>query len=112
MPRKRIAGKIRREALTYSQRLDLLLGAGHEPWTDEQRKQAWFDHRDELLYSLNPGTRPEAFWDYEQKRLLHESNAQALFRLGLLTPEELETLDKIGPIKPATGKDPREILRG
>ena len=65
MPRKRIAGKRRNRALTYQEEFDLLLGSGGVQWSDGERREAWEDHKDVLMASVNPGTRPAAFFDYE-----------------------------------------------
>jgi hypothetical protein len=54
--------------LTEGQELDLLLGPGSAFESDEERRQAWFRHRDELIYAVSAFTRPHAFWRYETDR--------------------------------------------
>ena len=65
MPRKRIAGKRRNRALTFQEELNLLIGSGGVRWSDDERREAWQEHKDKLMSSVNPGTRPAAFYDYE-----------------------------------------------
>lgn len=72
MPRKRVRGKRRLGGLDYFQRWDLLLREGWSqgsPFPDpESRKQAWLDHREELIAASIAniaGLRPAAFWYYD-----------------------------------------------
>ena len=66
MPRKkRVAGKRRYKALTYQEEFDLLIGSGGVQWSDDERREAWQEHKDELMTLVNPGTHPAAFYDYE-----------------------------------------------
>ena len=66
MPRRRIAGKRRLRALTLQEEFDLLIGPGGDvEWSDEERREAWEEHKDELMALVNPGTHPAAFEDYE-----------------------------------------------
>ena len=54
-------------ALTERQRLELMLGPNLlASWfrSDNVRRQAYFDHQDELHEGLPPGRRPWAFWSY------------------------------------------------
>lgn len=65
MPRKRISGKRRNRALTYQEEFDLLIGSGGVQWSDDERREAWHEHKGELMDLVNSGTRPAAFFDYE-----------------------------------------------
>jgi hypothetical protein len=115
----RKATQRRRPKWTTAQRFDLcktvyLVGEGRPFATEEARRAAWEEHREELLYSGNPGSRPGAFWqyDYPGSKIPHESDLQALFRLGLLLEGEAARLSRIQPWPPppATGQDPRRLL--
>lgn len=70
MPHRRQATKGRRGALSWEQILDLLIG-GSIPSSvfdsDEERRDAYFDHRDELMAECPPGSRPLAFYEFETK---------------------------------------------
>jgi hypothetical protein len=58
---------VRRDALTPHERADLT-GYAHGAFaSDEERRDAWFAHRDELLARAQRGfgSGPAAFWDYE-----------------------------------------------
>lgn len=77
MPRRRRTGA---RQLTWRQEEELLFAWGGQCthdigqgrcqgigcWSafdsEEEREEAWFAHRDRLMYQLNPGTRPAAFW--------------------------------------------------
>jgi hypothetical protein len=110
--------------LTRGQRLNLttrqpLLGEGHAFGSEAERRQAWQVHGQRLLEDGRPGLRPGAYWSYERpeidaQRIPHETDVQLLYRFGLLTPDEIETLrqrkGQTWPPRPATGRDPREIL--
>lgn len=89
MPRINRRIPLRRpDALTGPQEWDLLTGGPSAFSTPEERKRAWFRHRDELIAALGPTVRPQAFWDYEHVKAPGEKCFTALKRLGLLTPEE------------------------
>jgi len=76
-------------ALTDAQEWDLLIGGPLGAFaTPEERKRAWYAHRDELIALLGTIVRPQGFWDYEYSKLPGEKDFKALKRLGLLTPEE------------------------
>lgn len=69
MPRRRSSEKARRGALTDGQEMELEIGPGHRVasfFADAAaRREAWFEHRDELLAQGPPGNRPWAWWRYE-----------------------------------------------
>jgi hypothetical protein len=99
----RIDRKIRRrgpELLTDAQEMNLLIGAPGGFANDDERRKAWFAHRDELMAALNPCTRPAGFWEFEAPggKLPGEKGWAALERLALLTPEEKHLARKWGLI--------------
>ena len=67
MPRKRIKRIAKTDGLTFDQEMNLILGPGYAcDWeSEEQRREAWFTHKDEILASLHPGHQPEAMLVYE-----------------------------------------------
>lgn len=114
MPRARLHGKRRTGDLSQREEMDLLLGNRGAFADEADRRQAWRQHREELMASINIGSRPQAFWDYDAPaKIPFESDLQALDRLNLLTAEEFAYWAAAGmlPTKPATGRDPRELLR-
>ena len=92
MARVRRRGHGRKCELAEPEFWELLLGPGSVSafTTESDRRAAWFAHRDALLDAVNPGTRPQGWWDYESPgpRLRDEPEADALFRLACLSPEE------------------------
>lgn len=74
--------------------------------SDEEREEAYWSHRDELLHSLNLGFRPPSFWAYEAPTLCRhsprcppparEDQEQWLAKHDQLTPRELADLRKRG----------------
>jgi hypothetical protein len=113
MTRKRVVGKIR-HGLTH----DVLWGllqktvVGHDRVfeSDEDRRKAWIEFKDEVMaHPRNLCTRPDAWWCYEapEQPWMCEDNCQALDRLGLLKPSEIEFLKELGrwPVKPCPGPD-------
>lgn len=54
-------------SLTVNQYWDLQIGDGGVPAfpRERERREAWERHRDSLLAGGNLGTRPVAYWDYE-----------------------------------------------
>jgi hypothetical protein len=61
----------------------------------EERKAAWFAHRDELLQHCHSGQRPAGWWDYESPiaRPRNRSYREAaLYEAGLLTDGEVDEL--------------------
>lgn len=114
--------RVNARQLTPGQRTNLLIGrnaGGVGPgWAfenEDERKEAWAEHGEQLIDAAPPGRRPAAWWDYgEYEKLPHESDLQALDRLGLLTEAEIGYLNTYHPgalpTEPATGKDPREQL--
>lgn len=109
MPRINRRKRARRStALTDDQEWDLILGTVHAAAfsSPKEREEAWFRHREILLKSVNPTTRPSAFWDYEAKKLPREKDLAALVRLGLLTAEEKRLLQRWKhPSAPPEAKD-------
>ena len=62
---------------------------------DEERRAAWFAHRDRLLMHCSHGQRPAGWWDYEcpVPRPRDRDHAEAaLFEAGLLAEREVEEL--------------------
>lgn len=108
--------------LTRSQRFNLiakvyLTGEGRPFESEAERRAAWEAHRDELMAASRPGLRPGSFWNYdrpdlEARRIPHETDVQLLYRLGLLSPDEIAQLTEWGryPPEEASGRDPREML--
>ncbi len=108
MPTIRRRRKTRR-TLNDDDRIILMVWPWH--YTPSERrhlKPLWERHRQELLASVNPGTRPSAFWEFEVKKkdrpgepadprkpgyVPDELECDRLKRLGLLTPEEVLELD-------------------
>jgi hypothetical protein len=84
--------------LTHNQRFELILGqAGKSHFaSDAERKQAWREHRDELLAAVNPTQRPWGYWQYEQgcRHPRCGKSAAVLAELGLLTEEEKRLIAK------------------
>jgi len=60
MPRRR-AGIV----LTCAREDDLLIGGPPADWSERQRREAWRQHREELMTRYGPGRRPAAWWDYD-----------------------------------------------
>jgi hypothetical protein len=82
--------------LTHSQELELWLGASHHGSafdSDEQRRTAWFRHRDQLMQWLaKDGRRPQAWWTYECPEGLrypgYDRERSTLYQSGVLGEEE------------------------
>jgi hypothetical protein len=121
MTRKRVVGKIR-HGLTDDVLRDLefqtLVGHDHVFESDEDRRKAWIEFKDEVMKRpRNPCTRPDAWWCYEapEKPWFGEDHLQALVRLDLLKPSEIEFLKELGrwPVETCPGPDwdPRDILQ-
>jgi hypothetical protein len=122
MRRKRIAGKRQYKELTRSQKWQLLTsfpsyGPDSPFKSEEERREAWIDHRDELLAKCWGGRRPGAFWHYDRpdidsQRIKDEEDVQLLYRMNMLTEVDIEQLKERGhyPPKPADGRDIREVL--
>jgi hypothetical protein len=104
MPRinRRIRSR-RRDVLTAEQALDLICGEALRAFdSDEQRRDAWDRHRDEVIAHVGPCCRPAAFWKYEHPEIAcDDQNEATLRRLGLLTPEEKKVLRKWAASRPA-----------
>jgi hypothetical protein len=62
---------------------------------DEERRAAWFAHRDRLLMHCSHGQRPAGWWDYEcpiQRQRDRDYAPAALYEAELLTETELAEL--------------------
>jgi hypothetical protein len=62
---------------------------------EEERRAAWFHHRDKLLMHCNAGQRPAGWWDYEcpiTRPRDRDYDEAALFEAGLLTEGEISEL--------------------
>ena len=74
MPRRRRTPKKRNQELTRAQEWELLLGRkGESAFEDEDAtREAWLQHRDELLANCVADHRPNAWWRFEspEKRKL------------------------------------------
>lgn len=123
MTRKRIFGKKRTKELTRSQIWALRsrwsqFGPGCEFETEADYHSAWDDCRESLLADSRAGMRPGAYWKYDApeidaQRIPFEDDDQLLYRMGMLSPEEIAELSErkgVYPPKPADGRDPRESL--
>ena len=87
--------------LDLEQYLELLLGPNEERSdfnSDEQRREAWREHSEELMPMVDPGSRPWAWWQYDapEPTLPRESDVLYLARCGLLTGAEQTRLDGAG----------------
>ncbi len=87
--------------LNLEQYLELLLGPNDDTSafdSDESRRQAWRDHATELLPTVDPGSRPWAWWQYDatEPMLPRESALAYLSRCGHITGAERELLDRAG----------------
>jgi hypothetical protein len=61
----------------------------------EERRAAWFAHRDELLLHCHAGKRPAGWWDYEcpiRRPRNHDYQEAALYEAGLLAESEVDEL--------------------
>lgn len=84
--------------MTDEEELDLVLGSSMGAFgSDAERQASWFANREELIALVNPLSRPQAFWDYEQPdaRQRAEKDFQTLERLGLLSDAEKALLAKM-----------------
>jgi hypothetical protein len=62
---------------------------------EEERRAAWFHHRDKLLMHCNAGQRPAGWWDYEcpiTRPRDRDYAEAALYEAGLLTEGEVVEL--------------------
>lgn len=85
-----------RRPLTFPEKLELMIGPGIRPVfpSDEARRQAWEDHREDILRAVNKTTRPWAWWEYECAEDREDDEIAQLKRLGEYTEEELALLAK------------------
>jgi hypothetical protein len=96
MPRVRRRGHTLRGELTLQQQLALILG-GMAGFSDQgEYERAWWAHRDELMTSVNPTSRPAAWWtlEFTGERKPGERDWEVLDRAGLLTPQEQLLVEK------------------
>jgi hypothetical protein len=102
MPRVRRRGHTLRGELTSEQTWCLVAGVERTGCpafaTDADYERAWWFHRDELMASVNPTTRPDAWWSLEFKgeRKPGEKDWEVLERAGLLTVQEQHLVEKWG----------------
>jgi hypothetical protein len=88
--------------LTYNQRYSLEFGDPQQMppafRDDVERREAWARHREFILEDWHHGTRPRAWWAYENHGLTYPQNfayeAATLFEAGLLADSEREFLLK------------------
>ncbi len=102
MPRKVLKRLWRgKGGVKRNQHQDLLLGRRGAFRSERERRAAWAANRERLLESVNPCTRPAAWWDYEapggMKRDPHRSQDEQLYVLKALSREEISLL-LIGPV--------------
>lgn len=109
MPRVRRRGHTRR-GLTSAD--ELFLSTGDAFWPNEMAIQseadlenAWWMLREKLMEEAQAGTRPFGWWRLEAPDVprRNESDADALIRLGLLTPRERHLYAREGPTGPKDG---------
>jgi hypothetical protein len=97
MPVKARHPKARRTALSWEQRMDLVLGPD-ERWPafedDADRRAWWSIHGETITARLNPGHRPSAWWTYDsaEERDPTVTEAQQLWRMGELSAAEVGEL--------------------
>lgn len=63
--------------------------------SEEERRAAWFYHRDALLRHCHGGGRPAGWWDYEcpiRRPRNHDYQEAALYEAGLLAESEVAEL--------------------
>jgi hypothetical protein len=80
---------------------------------EEERRAAWFAHRDMLLRHCRGGQRPAGWWDYESPFPYpgRDSAAAALFEAGLLTAGEVAELTARWREDFERAQDPRFTFR-
>jgi hypothetical protein len=88
----------RRLALSHNEEMSLVYGElPHRPGfaSEEERRAAWFAHRDELLQHCRWGRRVAGWWDYEspiRRPRDRDYEEAALYEAGLLTEGEIVDL--------------------
>jgi len=95
MPRLRRRGHVA-SVLTLPQEIELILGPGccstADFANDQERREKWRRHRDEIMASANDFSRPWAFWAFEVGRIPSRENGERevdlLRELNLLTARE------------------------
>lgn len=63
--------------------------------SEDERREAWFAHRDELMRDCGAGQRPAGWWDFESpipRPRDRDYAAAALYEAGLLTDDEASSL--------------------
>jgi hypothetical protein len=63
--------------------------------SEEERRAAWFYHRERLLMHCQGGGRPAGWWDYEspiRRPRNHNYQEAALYEAGLLAASEVDEL--------------------
>ncbi len=81
-------------ALNHEQEMSLRYGelASHFAFaSEEERREAWFYHRDRLLQHCSGGQRPAGWWDYEcpiRRPRDRDYEEAASLEAGLLTEDE------------------------
>jgi hypothetical protein len=95
MPEKRRKSKLR--DLSIEEEWSLTIGGcwDSEFACDEDRRDAWERHRDDLLAESRAGTRPAAWWDYDAtipRPGGDDCQEPALYGAGLLSEAELAEL--------------------
>lgn len=93
-----------RQPLSWWQRMSLEFGRSrYQVFRDEdERREAWFAHREEILERWRPGSRPAAWWAFESPEPRERPHGQPtssddpeerefrqLNRLGVLSAEEV-----------------------
>ena len=97
MPVKERTPKERRHQLTHEQELSLCYGdlPGRPAFaSDEERREAWYYHRDRLMQHGSCGRRVMAWWRYESPFPWpgRDHEHSALFRANLLSEAEASEL--------------------
>lgn len=98
------------EDLSYQQFFELWIGHAGEsafasPW---EKKEAWRQVRDSMVPGHAEGQRPWAWWLFDSPEPRDRDVPQhiQLYRLGVLTPDEIATLNRWGG-RHALPKDPK-----
>ena len=100
MPIKRRTPKARDRALDLDQHWSLVLGENPDRpafRTEQQRREAWERHREQLLEVSHAGRRPAGWWDYESPvprpcGIDGPCEWTVLYAAGLLSDDELAVL--------------------
>ena len=84
--------------LDNMQWLELQLGPGSRLShfrDDDERREAWYAHADNLLADCPPGRRPWGWWAYErtESRYDYRSEAEQLVHLGVVGDAEMRQIE-------------------